>query len=223
MKLPDFSLVTSVKNRTEMLSVSLPSWLNKPQIKELIIVDWSTTDYNLKLLENLDPRIKIVRVPNKKYFHVAKAHNTGIKHASYEHIIKIDVDYVLNPYISLGEFLRFDWNNEFMTGYWGLNKLDAELGFMQHLEGFMCIRKTFLNFIGGYNESLTGYGWEDTEIYLRIRKKLGLKRVVIPVKEHFVPIYHNPHPDFYRTANYKNKDVQGSWDLNRAKAPPEDV
>jgi len=66
MKLPDFSLITSVKNRTDMLSVSLPSWLNKPQIKELVIVDWSTTDYNLKLLEGLDPRIKIVRVPNKK-------------------------------------------------------------------------------------------------------------------------------------------------------------
>ena len=202
---PNITIVTALKNRCETLAVSLSSWLNKPEIKEVIIVDWSSQDYNLKLLEGLDPRIKVITIKNKKHFHIAKAYNLGFKHATYDCVMKLDVDYVLNPYVPLSQLLNFNWDTEFMTGLWSLRDKDNNLGFIEHLQGMICIKKELFEQSGGYNEDFTGYGYEDTELYT-VLKKLGLTRKYISLGRNSVPVFHIPHDNYYRTEFYQEKN-----------------
>lgn len=214
VKVPNISVVTALKNRSEALAVSLPSWLNKPEIKEIIIVDWSSKDYNLKLLEGLDPRIKVITVKNEKHFHIAKAYNLGFKHATENYIMKLDVDYVLNPYVPLSGLLNLDWESEFMTGLWSLRDKDNNIGFIEHLQGMICIKKEFFEEAGGYNESFTGYGYEDTELYT-ILEKLGLHRKHINIGRNFVPVFHIPHDNYYRTQFYEEKNRATAHSKNK--------
>jgi hypothetical protein len=57
------SLVTACKDRNDCLQAVLPSWLQRKEISEIIIVDW-TSDDKLKDLTQTDDRIKVVRVQN---------------------------------------------------------------------------------------------------------------------------------------------------------------
>ena len=70
-----------------MLSVSLRSWILHPQIKEIIIVDWSS-EKSLKHLENVDARIKVIRIEGEKFYNASKPINIAIKAAKHEKILK---------------------------------------------------------------------------------------------------------------------------------------
>ena len=70
------------------------------EISEVIIVDW-TLYKNLQYLEKLDTRIKVVRVNNKKYFNIGEAYNLAFDSCSVDKVLKMDVDYLLNPYYNL--------------------------------------------------------------------------------------------------------------------------
>ena len=59
------------------------SWLLKPQIKEIIIVDWSSQK-SLQHLENIDERIKVIRIEGEEFYNASKPINIAIKAAKYE-------------------------------------------------------------------------------------------------------------------------------------------
>ena len=108
-------IVTACMNRENMLNVSLQSWLNFEEISEIIIVDWSSKN-SLKKLETIDERIKVIRVEEKEYFNIGKAFNIGFKNATAEKILKMDVDYILNPYFNLFKSDVKLTKNTFITG-----------------------------------------------------------------------------------------------------------
>ena len=91
-----------------MLRVSLQSWIGNPLISEIVIIDWCSKE-PISWAEALDPRIRVIRVEGQKYFHLGKAFNTGISNSSGDFIMKMDVDYILNPYCNLVE--EFQKNN----------------------------------------------------------------------------------------------------------------
>jgi hypothetical protein len=61
------SLICACKNRIKPLLISLQSWLLCDEIKEIVIVDWSS-DEPIKDITNLDSRIKRVRVNDQQFF-----------------------------------------------------------------------------------------------------------------------------------------------------------
>ena len=61
------SVICACKNRYNALRVSLNSWLAFDEIKEIIIVDWSS-DEPIGHLTKIDKRIKVICVDNEKYF-----------------------------------------------------------------------------------------------------------------------------------------------------------
>lgn len=215
--LPSISLVIGVKNRFDILKVCLQSWINQKAIKEIVIIDWDSDDINKKYLKKLDRRIKIVSFKKKSKYHISKVINKGIKYCKYEHIIKCDVDYIANPYYQLEQWLDLDWETEFMTGSWTQKTLDNDMGFMTYLNGLIICKKKHIEDIGMYNESFTEYGWEDSDLYNRLTKKLKLIQKIVPNSKNFVPVYHNPHMDYKRTENYSNKDPHESTQENRLK------
>jgi len=91
------SLICACKNRIKPLLISLQSWLLCDEIKEIVIVDWSS-DEPIKDITNLDSRIKRVRVNDQQFFNQPQPLNLALKLCTQEDVIKVDSDYVFNPY-----------------------------------------------------------------------------------------------------------------------------
>ena len=98
-KVPTVSIITACKNRIDSLKVSLSSWLTFDEIKEVIIVDWNS-DEPINHLTQIDPRVKVIRVDDKKYFNQPQPLNLAASLATGDYIMKMDSDHVINPYFN---------------------------------------------------------------------------------------------------------------------------
>lgn len=210
-----FGIVSACMNRDAMLRVSLQSWIGNPLISEIIIVDWSSKK-PITWAESFDSRVKVIRISNQKFFHLSKAINAGISASTAEFIMKMDVDYILNPYTNLVEILQTALTEEdFMvcSGWIGDGAGTGAL-FLKPTNGFLCApKKSFLK-AKGYNEDLQGWGFDDDDMINNL-KKLGLKQKVLRLSNGLF-IYHNPHTVDKRVENYENKNPRDSWKKNKA-------
>jgi FkbM family methyltransferase len=223
------SLICACKNRYEALRVSLSSWLNFKEISEIIIVDWSSDD-PINHITKLDSRIKVVRVSDKKYFNQPQPLNLAASIASGDYILKVDTDYVMNPYYSFidGYFPSedsftsgvhnmkspeyYDENHQlYMIDRNSMNDdelkeyFDSYSPYFKYLTGLLFISKENFNKVGGYNENLGNcYAFEDDEIFQRLRL-LGLKETKLNVD---YTLLHLPHPDKKRTENFKGMGIE---------------
>lgn len=225
----NISLICVCKNRADALKVSLSSWLLKKEIKEIIIVDWSS-DESLFYFSDLDSRIRILTVPNKKYFNLSQPLNLAAGFATGDYILKVDVDYVLNPYYNFFDNYIID-DNIFVSGVLNCKNYEHFNGkeyvidknnmtvlelveyvnsysqFFKNLSGLLFISRKNFQKIGGYNESYKKYyGYEDTEIIHRL-KKLGLKEIKTNFDSNF---FHIPHSDNLRIKNHEGYNPKES-------------
>jgi hypothetical protein len=218
------SIICACKNRNAPLKISLSSWLSFSQISEIIIVDWSS-DESLNDLANLDSRIKIISVPNQKYFNQPEPLNLALSLTTGDYILKLDSDHVINPYLNFFEKYNIDKNSfvsgqpsvknyEFYNQETGTYVIDhtrmsfedlrdyfrCSFSYYKHLYGLLFIAKENLIEIGGYNENLGEYyAVEDDEIYQRL-EIFGLNHIKIKYDDSF---FHIPHPDKKRIENFK--------------------
>ena len=193
------SIICACKNRNAPLKISLSSWLSFSQISEIIIVDWSS-DESLNNLINLDPRIKIISVPNQKYFNQPEPLNLAASLATGDYILKVDADYILNPYYNFFDFYKVD-NTCFVCGENGYTQLDIiESPYFRYLRGLLYVtRENFLK-IGGFNENITKYyAYEDDEIDGRL-ELLGLEKNKLCYNHNII---HIPHQDKKRFENFE--------------------
>jgi|GEM_PF-1580634 hypothetical protein len=198
------SVVCACMNRSAILRINLMSWLNFPQIGEIVIVDWSSNE-PLDYLTSLDPRIKIVRVDNQKYFNISQALNLAIECASLDYILKLDVDYFMNPYYNFFNLHPIN-ADVFYSGYWKNMSTDLPKPIFLHLSGLCYVKKDIMMAVNGYNEHFSGYGGDDCDLYRRI-KKLNKKQLYIRYDYSIIHVPHGPGP---RIANYPNQGWNGT-------------
>ena len=203
----DVSVVLGCMNREKMLNISIRSWLYHPEIKEIIITDWSSKN-DISYFAQTDPRVKIIRVEDKQYYNASTPVNMAIKQASCNTILKLDVDYIINPYARFGDLIDIE-DNEFITGDWSDKDIDNNLGFVKGANGFLCVRKKHLEAVGYYNEDIENYGREDCEMFEKLIN-YGLQRKTLKFDPENLPLYHNPHSDFFRSENFEEKDIRKS-------------
>jgi len=238
------SLICACKNRYNALKIALNSWTSFEEIREIIIVDWSS-DEPIDHLTKLDSRIKIIRVNNKKYFNLAQPLNLAASCATGDYIIKVDCDYIINPYYNFFEKYKID-NNSFVSGNVALQKSYEYLDqngnysinfknlsieeiaeycnsynhFFKFLKGMLYVsRDNFLK-VGGYDEDISDYGWEDTDIVSRL-ELLNLEHKKIIYDHNLI---HIPHPDRNRFENSPNYglELENSIRYNLSEVYPED-
>jgi len=198
----DISLICACKNRKDALRVSLGSWIAFKNIKEIIIVDWSSDD-SIRDLAKMDNRIKIIEVKNKKYFNQPQPLNLAASIATGEYILKVDCDYIINPYYSFFDNINYYVDDKsFLCGNHvdGIDKVYTTSPYFDYLKGFLLLlRKHFVK-SGGFNENITKcYAFEDNELYTRLQL-LGLTRKNIYYDFNLI---HIPHPDKKRTENFE--------------------
>lgn len=191
------SIICSCKNRNKALNVSLSSWINLPEIEEIIVVDWSS-DENLEHILFLDQRIKLVRVNNQRYFNQIQPLNLAASLVKSELILKLDSDYIINPYYDfIGKYKPK--KGYFSSGYPSEKVEGKANNFYTFLRGLLFVYKEDFNLVGGYNETLKeNYAYEDEDIRRRLLK-LGLQEKYIDFDFFLI---HIPHQDNKRTENF---------------------
>jgi hypothetical protein len=188
--LPGLSIVTCAMNRTENLLRALPGWLAHPMVSEVVVVDWSSHDPVTAALAQSgisDRRIRVVRVDGAPRWILSYAFNTGFRAARFNTILKLDADIVLSDDFLLRNILPGP--GEFVAGNW---RTAAEG--QEYVNGFFMVGRDALARVGGFNEFITTYGWDDDDIYARFEASGLHRRDVAPDT-----IHHLPHSDTART------------------------
>jgi len=210
-------------NRTDRLEQMLPTWLKVEQIGEILVVDWSSEIPIIKssiindLLKN-NSKLKIIRVNGEKYYNVSRAANLAFKATDpkYKILMKLDVDYInINDtwFNTLRITKKKTLLNYFIIGTWDYPTS----------VGFLLVNKTNFTKVDGFNENIEGWGYEDGDLFYRILENTKNERILNGLRgfryiEFFNInnyIYHIPHDNDLRTANYKIKDPKKSLEINQ--------
>lgn len=194
------TVVAACKDRTAFLQTALPGWLQilHPFNDEIVLVDWaSSVPEHIPLTEVVratpDARLAIVTLSHPAPWALSRAYNLAFSLARGQWLLKLDCDTLVRPTFlthhplpQQGSFYRFDWRNA--------NTLND-----RHLNGIFLARTDDIRAVYGYDERITTYGWEDTDLYSRLQR--GLDGVLPPLKP--IPIdgetvHHMVHDDSMR-------------------------
>ena len=230
---PNVSIITACKNRVNSLKVSLSSWIQFDEVKEIIIVDWSS-DEPINYLTKIDPRVKVVRVEDKKYFNQPQPLNLAALIATGEYIFKLDGDHMFNPYDNgIKDYMPNDkqffcgevktknniqkWSEEKQVAYIDASQpiddykeyVTTYSPFYRYLFGMLMVKREHFYAVGGYNEKICDcYAYEDDEMYDRLCL-FGLEKVKYSVNSR--SFIHLPHGDDKRTKNFRGFEGQDEY------------
>lgn len=175
---------------------ALPSWLLLP-VDQIIIIDWDSQNVKLEeyLYELNDWRLKLIRVYNQPLFKRSAAWNWGILQAPTDWLLLIDGDVEIIHNLFLDDKLTLDPKCFYHPGF----TINSD-GF--RLFGTVIVSKEAIVDIGGYNETLKDWGWEDQDVYNRLKKN-GIKEVFLNCRS----FHHIDHNDDARTENHKGQNI----------------
>ena len=201
--------VCACMNRIDPLKLSLPTWMNCPYIKDIVLVDWSSDtpvkdDPLIRKYINTG-YLRVVRVEGESIFSLGKAYNLAVDHADHPVVIKLDTDYVIKSSTWMDTLLlekrgRKELRNYYVRGSWY---------FGESFGGFCLFNKSDFPL---YNEHLIGWGHDDTDLYERFISN-GVEEVTMNSLSDY--IFHIPHPVSDRTANYPESDKRKTELANR--------
>lgn len=203
------TIVAACRDRTAFLQTALSGWIAAlPPNADLLLVDWGTTaPDHVPLAEvvrvQADPRVSVVTVSEPGPWVLSRAYNLAFSLARGEWILKLDCDTVLhksffelNPAPTTEDiYFRFFWENA---------KDDNE----QHLNGVFMAKAAALARIHGYDERITTYGWDDSDLYKRLEAAYTASPTTTTTTlkpRQFDPksLFHMTHGDDLRGANQK--------------------
>ena len=168
-KEPTISLCTYAMDRTYHVMRSIPLALSAlGDNDELIFVDYNDP-HNIGqwVLSLGDPRVKVIKVTDREFYAPAYARNCAGTHATKDIMIFMDIDNFMNAGILKearsmkgSEFAAYDHSH------------------VDHVSGFTVMwRRDFID-INGYDEALTGWGFEDISM-IDALSIAGLKKKIL--------------------------------------------
>lgn len=195
------SIITSCKDRVKPLTISLSSWIQFDEVDEIIITDWNSQD-PIDHLTRLSKKVKVIRVNNEPYFNQPQPLNLASSLVKNEAILKLDCDYILNPYFNFFDSYKVT-DDSFIFGY-KVEEPGMDLYFLSPLRGLLYVKSDIFKSVGGYNENMGKYySVEDDELCVRLMS-YGLKPISIDTQK-FTSL-HIPHTDRDRLKNFESFD-----------------
>ena len=153
-----FSIVTANRNRLEHLQQAILSWLGCDRIAEIIVVDYGSAREIGAADFPTSSKLTIATVRGTDQWRLGHAINIGVDLAGSENIVKLDSDQVIRDASWLD---TIDLTNRFYRGNYQQGKVS---------NGEAVFRKGDWARVGGYNEWISGYGYEDSDFYGRLRR-----------------------------------------------------
>jgi hypothetical protein len=160
------SIVTVCMNRRHHLLVSAAQVAAWPWHAEHLVVDWSSREPLRRADLPADPRLRLLRVEGESAWNPSRAYNFALRRAEGEWLCRMDADcwptqaLVPEGLLEAGRV----WVGEGREGRYGQ---------------FLMERATF-EAIGGYNEFMRGWGFEDKDLRARLEIQAGLPLASIP-------------------------------------------
>ena len=203
------SVIAACMGRHSALARALPSWRRIRGVGEIILVDWSSEPELTLALDppDNDPPTHLVRVDKEPRWVLSRAYNLAASRASFPLLLKVDCDYLSTNASFLEEHFSPDDASRarvFLAGDWRSAKSANEL----HLNGLLVLRKADFDAVGGFDERIQTYGWDDTDLHARLERDGVSRRELKPGKW----FTHLPHSDGARSlpntpANNQTGDV----------------
>lgn len=166
------SIIVGCANRGDVLIKSIPTWLARPEVGEVIVVDWNSSRPVATDLNHLrDKRLKIIRVNNCGGWVLSLALNVASRYVTLPLILKLDTDNILESNFFSTHPLKTT-DRIFYTGNWQNARDENE----SHLNGVVFLPTHEFKRVSGYNEYIRSYGYDDTDLYARLSKNGMEKR-----------------------------------------------
>lgn len=205
----EISLIVACMDREQHLIKCLNTWKDISFIKEIIVVDYSSTVPIIQIPEIAlliqKKQIKVVRVDGERIFNLGKAYNLAVDFTNYDKIIKVDCDHLCSDSSWLDRLNNclYDFHEcYFIRGDWR---------FGRSLSGFLICDKRDFTF---YREDLSGWGFDDLDLARRmVENKPRMKEVLWSDANIFIT--HLNHSDEERTQKYDKRDKSQSNYDNR--------
>lgn len=144
--------------RLHHLCQSLPLIASQPNLR-CIVVDYGCPDGAGHWVEKNFPQVHVVRASGAMWFNVSKARNMGARHAATPWICFMDADTLVYP----------GFHQNLVPALSGRNFILARPS-PPELSGLVVCRRDAFDAIGGYDELFSGWGCEDSDLYIRLRR-----------------------------------------------------
>ena len=178
------SLIAVSSNRTASLASVLPSWLAVHGLLEVVVVDWgSEPPLSLEWLLTLSganasssaspgPRVRLVRARWETAWTLSRAYNLAAQFARGTTLLKVDADTRLHPAVLENQTLP--------PSHFGRGCRDRAPDVnSRHLNGVVLVRAAHFAAVGGYDERMAHYGYDDTDLYARLQSDLNLSSLCL--------------------------------------------
>jgi len=156
------SVFTVCKNRNDHLIEILKSIIHFDQIDEIVVVDWSSDEPLRPIIEQFkSSKIVLAEVPGQKHFLRCHSLNLAARLTTRDTLLRLDADVqVTSDFFSTYSIPE----NSFYAGKNEQARNQNEYG----LTGLIYVKRKDFFEVNGYNEYLTTWGWEDTDLYQRL-------------------------------------------------------
>ena len=171
---------------------------------EIILVDFNSTDFNIKNINKLFPKLKIKVININDYFSRGKGLNEGLKHASYENIFFSDADMYFQTDEIFKEGLKIIKNNQvFFPICFDLIEPTHQLGYWRESGyGLFMVTKTLINEKNFSWSEYNSLGKEDNDAFDCFKD--------ISVRKTVNGYFHQWHPSSktFKNQNYKHGNYE---------------
>ncbi len=197
------SIVTVCMNRRQHLLATAPQVAAWPNHGEHLIVDWSSRQPLRRQELPADPRLRLLRVEGEARWNLCRAYNFAVSRAAGDWILKLDADTWPTEAWRTKAWPTEAWpkpgggGRDWVDEVWGLppppppsservTEGAAEApgyAFGCGPEGrkgqFLMSRQLFAA-VGGFNEHLIGYGFDDKDLQARLALQTGQGAATLP-------------------------------------------
>ncbi len=152
------SVITTCKNRLYYLKDTIESYVACPRVREVVVVDFDSTPPLVdEMMPDESEKLNLIRVNNQPIWKIGLAQNIGASFVKSDIFLKIDCDVAIK-YIDFYVDDLIKSNGVFYRGKHG----DGVSS------GLLLIKKRDFDRVGGYNEWISGWGGDDTDLYERL-------------------------------------------------------
>ena len=211
---PSVAIIAGCKGKHDTLLAALDSWLRVEDMTKVVLVDWDSKPRYVDFLPAYivdDRRMHIVTVVEQPFYILTWAINLAAQSAgAVEYLLKLDCD--------------SDVTSDFLSAhptppnvaYFG-NYSAARSENEEHLNGIFFVEAEHFRSIGGFDERIQGYGWDDEDL----KGRLLSSRAALQLRNFDLNrVHHICHGDASRTANVPgdNPDAGFETSINRMAA-----
>lgn len=155
------TIVTACRNREANLCTAIQSWLALSPCK-IIICDWGSTiplSHERLGIEGCKDLVDILRCEADRWI-LTWAFNEALMQVKSEYVLKLDCDHLVSKNLIV---LNQPCFGHFSRGHWRQVGEDQ-----QYINGAFLSCTDLLRRVGYYDERITTYGWDDSDLYARL-------------------------------------------------------